>query len=53
MSVRYLIFNVTGIAALMLPGMVAPAAAETGTSRQNPPCRLNRADEDYRYLGHR
>ncbi|HEY6837336.1 MAG TPA: alginate export family protein, partial [Geobacteraceae bacterium] len=29
---------------------VAPAAAETGASLQPPPYRLNRADEDYRYL---
>jgi len=36
------------IAVTMIP--MAPATAETGSVSQSPPYRLNRADEDYRYL---
>jgi hypothetical protein len=39
-----------GIMALMTAMPIVAATAETGTPLQPPPYRLNRADEDYRYL---
>jgi len=48
MRVRSLIINLSVITATMLTVLVVSAAAET--SKQYPPYRLNRADEDYRYL---
>jgi alginate export protein len=41
---------ICGIIVIMMTVSAAPATAETGTSLQPPPYRLNRADEDYRYL---
>ena len=38
------------LAAAILVCAAPPAGAETGTALQPPPYRLNRADEDYRYL---
>jgi hypothetical protein len=50
MKLRYLSVCLCGIIAVTIAVPVARAFAETGTSLQPPPYRLNRADEDYRYL---
>ena len=39
-----------GIIVVMMTVSMTPASGETGTAFQPPPYRLNRADEDYRYL---
>jgi len=49
MRVRSLSTWLCGIIAVTIMPM-APAAAETGVPLKPPPYRLNRADEDYRYL---
>jgi len=50
MRVRFLCACSGGILAALLAVSLALAFAETGTELQPPPYRLNRADEDYRYL---
>jgi hypothetical protein len=50
MRVRFLSVCLLGIIVGMWAVSIEPAAAETGITLQPPPYRLNRADEDYRFL---
>jgi hypothetical protein len=50
MNIRYLSTCLCIFIALLSTVLTAPAAAETTAPLQPPPYKLNRADEDYRYL---
>lgn len=50
MRVNYLSVFLCAIVAVLLTVPIAPASAETGTAAAPPPYRLNRADDDFRYL---
>ena len=50
MSLRCLSVCLCGVIAVMMTIPMAQAFAETGSPLQPPSYRLNRADEDYRYL---
>jgi len=50
MRTHCLIACICGICLAMMAITAAPAFAETGTALQPSPYRLNRADEDYRFL---
>jgi len=50
MRANYVRACMCGIIVALLTIPLTSASADTGTPRQPPPYRLNRADEDYRYL---